>query len=106
MGLGLDAQTGAMRTGMVRLVVEDDQNIATGSLTAHEGIFFDAGNAQQPDGQVGVHLSDFFPFASLPAIFCRPSAAEQADGAFRFVLRSWSRDWRWINCRTGSPRLS
>jgi len=46
-------------------------------------LYFDGNLDQQPAGQVGFYLSDFAGLASLPAAYCRPSAAELDAGITR-----------------------
>ena len=51
----------------------------------HVLYFDDSLNDQQPVGQVDLYLSDFVGSAGLPAVYCRPSAAELDAGITRFA---------------------
>ncbi|KAK0655489.1 hypothetical protein B0T16DRAFT_304411, partial [Cercophora newfieldiana] len=61
--------------------------IADGTAAGAWAHFFDTIHddnlAEQPEGEVGLYLSDFIGPADLPAAFCRPSAAETIAGVQR-----------------------
>ena len=69
-------------------------------------LFHDDDLDQQPDGQVGLYLSDFLGAISLPASFCRPSALERAIGVSRFVFpHSISVERSIVDGLVDTPRL-
>lgn len=47
---------------------------------------YDDSLVEQPNGQVGLYVSDFLGSAGLPMALCRPLAAERAAGIARYVF--------------------
>jgi hypothetical protein len=85
----LDLQYKGMKQAWVSLLVADD---SSARWVQHSQLFHDDNLDQQPDGHIGLYISDFLGSAGLPVVFCRPSTAELATGVSRFVLYFQSSD--------------
>jgi hypothetical protein len=102
-----DAQYPKATKAKVALRVAD--GTATGSWVRYFEPIYDDGLLEQPDGEVGLYLSDFLGPGGLPTQFCRPSAAELAAGVLRSVslFTNLEKEIKGANVLgTGSLRLS
>jgi hypothetical protein len=79
----LDVQYPKANRAKVALRVAD--GTTTGTWVRYFDTIYDDNLTEQPEGEVGLYLSDFIGPAGLPAAFCRPSAAETAADVQRFV---------------------
>jgi hypothetical protein len=73
----------ATRAKVALLVVD---GATTGTWAQDFETFYDDKLVKQPDGQLGLYISDFLGPAGLMPAFCRPSTSEVAAGVSRFVL--------------------
>ncbi|GAB1312066.1 hypothetical protein MFIFM68171_02276 [Madurella fahalii] len=78
----LDAQYPNATRAKVALLVVDGAT-TTGTWAQYFETIYDDKLAKQPDGQLGLYISDFLGPAGLPRAFCRPSTAEAAAGISR-----------------------
>jgi hypothetical protein len=79
----LDVQYPKANRAKVALRVAD--GTAAGTWVRYFDTIYDEKLVEQPEGEVGLYLSDFIGPTNLPASFCRPSAVETAAGIQRFV---------------------
>jgi len=79
----LDAQYPKANKAKVALLVAD--GTTAGTWVRYFETIYDDNLVEQPEGDVGLYISDFLGPAGLPTAFCRPSAAETAAGVQRFV---------------------
>ncbi len=92
----MDLSDGKIRVALLIDIQECDAAKAWVSVMASDGtsfhwvqhaeLFYDEDRHQQPNGHVGLYVSDFCGLANLPTALCRPSAAELAAGISRFVF--------------------
>ncbi|KAH6628189.1 hypothetical protein F5144DRAFT_492561 [Chaetomium tenue] len=79
--VALNGQYPSGRSAQVALRVVD--GATTGTWVQYFDTVYDEDCATQPDGQLGLYISDFLGPAGLPVNFCRPSTAERASGVSR-----------------------
>lgn len=79
----IDAQYPKATRAKFALRVAD--GTTTGAWIRYFEPIYDDDLVKQPEGDVGLYISDFLGPAGLPTTFCRPSAAETAAGIQRFV---------------------
>ncbi|KAH6612912.1 hypothetical protein B0J18DRAFT_470263 [Chaetomium sp. MPI-SDFR-AT-0129] len=77
----LDVQYRKANRAKVALCVAD--GTAAGTWVRYFDTIYDEKLVEQPEGEVGLYLSDFIGPTNLPVSFCRPSAAETAAGIQR-----------------------
>ncbi|KAK5651233.1 hypothetical protein OQA88_12697 [Cercophora sp. LCS_1] len=77
----LDAQYPKANRAKIALRVAD--GTTAGTWVQYFETICDDSLVEQPEGEVGLYISDFIGPAGLPTAFCRPSAAETAAGVQR-----------------------
>ncbi|KAK3363163.1 hypothetical protein B0T25DRAFT_491617 [Lasiosphaeria hispida] len=77
----LDVQYPRANRAKVALRVAD--GTTAGTWVRNFETIYDDDLVKQPEGEVGLYISDFLGPAGLPTAFCRPSAAETAAGVQR-----------------------
>lgn len=78
----LDMQYPKANWAKVALCVADG---TTATWVQYFKTIYDNNLVEQPEGEVGLYISDFLGPTGLPTAFCRPSVAETAAGIQRFV---------------------
>jgi hypothetical protein len=81
----LDVQYPKANRAKIALRVAD--GTVAGTWVLYFKTLYDDNLVEQPEGEVGLYISDFIGPAGLPTAFCRPSAAETAAGVQRFVFQ-------------------
>jgi len=83
----LDAQYPKANRAKVALRVTDGTTADTtaGTWVRYFETIYDDDLVEQPEGEIGLYVSDFVGPAGLPTALCRPSAAETVAGVQRFV---------------------